>query len=194
MIEKKIIIIEPGFIVQEGLRLILSSTNGFVVRHCFSTIEQMRLHPYANDADLFIINPTLLDLHHHNSVRQQLGIKNEIPIVALIYSFIDHNIVQQFDAEITIHDSAVQIANKLVALKRDNKNENEELSEREKEILIAVAKGMSNKEIADSHFISIHTVITHRKNIVKKTGIKSVSGLTAYALVNNLISFEEIDN
>ncbi len=74
------------------------------------------------------------------------------------------------------------------------KEKSDSLSQREKDIIACVAKGMSNKEIADSHFISIHTVITHRKNIVKKTGIKSVSGLTAYALVNNLISFEEIDN
>jgi DNA-binding CsgD family transcriptional regulator len=54
-------------------------------------------------------------------------------------------------------------------------------------------KGMTNKEIAEKHFISIHTVITHRKNIVRKTGIKSVSGLTVYALLNNLITYEDIE-
>ena len=49
----------------------------------------------------------------------------------------------------------------------------EELSAREKEILVCVAKGMLNKEIADAENISIHTVITHRKNITRKTGIKT---------------------
>ncbi len=61
------------------------------------------------------------------------------------------------------------------------------LTSREKEILVCVAKGMINKEIADLLNISIHTVITHRKNITQKTGIKTVAGLTVYALLNNLL-------
>ena len=68
-----------------------------------------------------------------------------------------------------------------------------ELSEREKEILISLAKGKINKEIADLHHISVHTVITHRKNIIRKTGIKSVSGLTVYAILNNLIDINEVE-
>jgi Response regulator containing a CheY-like receiver domain and an HTH DNA-binding domain len=63
----------------------------------------------------------------------------------------------------------------------------DELSEREKEILISVAEGLLNKEIADRHNISINTVITHRKNITRKTGIKTVAGLTVYAILNDLI-------
>ena len=68
--------------------------------------------------------------------------------------------------------------------------EGEELSAREKEILVCVAGGMLNKEIADKYSISIYTVITHRKNITRKTGIKTVAGLTVYALLNNLITIE----
>ena len=68
-----------------------------------------------------------------------------------------------------------------------------ELSEREKEILVSLAKGKINKEIADQHHISVHTVITHRKNIIRKTGIKSVSGLTVYAILNNLIDINEVE-
>ena len=61
------------------------------------------------------------------------------------------------------------------------------LSEREKEVLVCVARGMINKEIADALNISIHTVITHRKNITRKTGIKTVAGLTVYALLNKML-------
>ena len=62
-----------------------------------------------------------------------------------------------------------------------------DLSAREKEILVAVAQGMLNKEIADRFNLSIHTVITHRKNITRKTGIKTVAGLTVYALLAGLM-------
>lgn len=52
---------------------------------------------------------------------------------------------------------------------------------------------MTNKEIADVHHISVHTVISHRKNITRKTGIKTVSGLTVYALLNNLLDQSEVE-
>lgn len=67
------------------------------------------------------------------------------------------------------------------------------LSQREKEILVSVAKGMLNKEIADQLNLSIHTVITHRKNITRKTGIKTVAGLTVYAILNNLIDMNSVE-
>jgi len=61
------------------------------------------------------------------------------------------------------------------------------LSSREIEILVGVAQGLINKEIAAKYNLSIHTVITHRKNIARKTGIKTIAGLTAYAILNNLV-------
>lgn len=61
------------------------------------------------------------------------------------------------------------------------------ITKREKDVLECVAKGLSSQEIADKLFISRHTVITHRKNICGKLGIKTVSGLTLYALVNKII-------
>jgi DNA-binding CsgD family transcriptional regulator len=62
-----------------------------------------------------------------------------------------------------------------------------DLSEREVEVLVLVAKGKTNKEIAQVFNISVHTVMSHRKNIAKKTGIKSISGLTVYAMLNGLM-------
>ena len=66
------------------------------------------------------------------------------------------------------------------------------LSDRERTILRYVALGFTNKEIAERLFISTHTVITHRKNITRKIGIKTVSGLTVYALLNHVIEMEEL--
>ena len=69
----------------------------------------------------------------------------------------------------------------------------EDLSDREKEILVSVAEGLLNKEIADRHNISINTVITHRKNITRKTGIKTVAGLTVYAILNGLLDINSVE-
>lgn len=71
--------------------------------------------------------------------------------------------------------------------KTENQKRQEDLSEREKEVLIQVVQGLSNKEIADRLNLSLHTIITHRKNIARKLNIHSTAGLTIYAIVNHLI-------
>jgi len=76
---------------------------------------------------------------------------------------------------------------------RDEGKEGDELTTREREVLQLVARGFSNKMIADKLFISTHTVISHRKNITDKIGIKSISGLTVYAILNRLIDTAEIN-
>ncbi len=66
------------------------------------------------------------------------------------------------------------------------------LSPREETIVRLVSLGLTNKQIAHELFLSTHTVTTHRKNISSKLGIKSVSGLTVYAIVNNIITIDEV--
>lgn len=68
-----------------------------------------------------------------------------------------------------------------------NAESTESVSEREKEIIICLVQGLSNKEIAAKLFISVNTVITHRRNISRKLQIRSLAGLTIYAIANNLI-------
>ena len=63
----------------------------------------------------------------------------------------------------------------------------ESISEREREIIVCLVQGMSNKEIASKLFISVNTVMTHRRNISRKLQIHSLAGLTIYAIANNLI-------
>lgn len=67
-----------------------------------------------------------------------------------------------------------------------------ELSAREIEVLALITKGLINKEIADKLNIGLTTVITHRKNITEKLGIKSVSGLTIYAVMNGYVEADRI--
>jgi len=71
---------------------------------------------------------------------------------------------------------------------KPDKNYPGEISGREKEVLQLVAMGMTNKEIAEKLFISSYTVITHRKNITAKLGIKTIAGLTVYAVIHKLIA------
>lgn len=66
------------------------------------------------------------------------------------------------------------------------------LSDREKDILVGVVKGQTNKEIADSLFLSVHTVLTHRRNIARKLEIHSPAGLVIYAIVNGIVKMEDI--
>lgn len=70
--------------------------------------------------------------------------------------------------------------------------DNEAISEREKEVIIGVVKGLSNKEIANKLFISINTVTTHRRNIARKLQIHSSASLTIYAIVNHLVDINSV--
>ena len=79
------------------------------------------------------------------------------------------------------------ISNRISDMIRSVEGCGENVSEREKDIIVCLAQGMSNKEIADHLFISVNTVITHRRNIARKLQIHSVAGLTIYAIANNLI-------
>ena len=67
------------------------------------------------------------------------------------------------------------------------------LSDRERDVLVQIVKGLSNKEIADVLCISTHTVITHRKNITRKLNIHSTAGLTIYAIVNQLVNIGSLE-
>lgn len=85
-------------------------------------------------------------------------------------------------------DVSVKISN-MISQQPDNK---ETLSEREKDVIVALVQGMTNKEIADHLCISINTVITHRRNIARKLQIHSAAGLTIYAIVNNLVDISNV--
>ena len=73
------------------------------------------------------------------------------------------------------------------------KDTNDELSERERDVLVQLVRGLSNKEIADVLHISTHTVISHRKHISHKLNIHSTAGLTIYAIVNRLVELNTLE-
>jgi regulator of cell morphogenesis and NO signaling len=75
---------------------------------------------------------------------------------------------------------------------KGGQDNSEALSDRERDVIIALVQGMSNKEIADHLCISTNTVITHRRNIARKLQIHSPAGLTIYAIVNGLVDISSV--
>ena len=196
--KRKVLLIEPSAIIARGLESLLGDMGEFKVSAILTDISRSggaRLRQI--DADIVVVNPEVLDYDSRARARSIIAEYTDIPAVALLTSPCDEEALRQWDAVITVHDSSVAIVKKLRAAlesgQESSRVEGEELSAREKEILICVAKGMLNKEIADLYNISIYTVITHRKNITRKTGIKTVAGLTVYALLNNLIDINTFD-
>jgi DNA-binding NarL/FixJ family response regulator len=194
----KIIIVEPSPIISSGLKQLLHENKEFVIAGHVDNFAYLKNRILALRPDLLIINPIVIDFDKRFALRSLFQDMPNMALVALVHSYIDSDILRQYNNVIEIYDTYSTIENKLrnaLSSQVDKKEVFEnggDLTEREVDVLIAVAKGLMNKEIADKLNISIHTVISHRKNITRKTGIKSVSGLTVYALINNLITSDEV--
>lgn len=117
----------------------------------------------------------------------------------------EKDLVAHFDVENSLFVPAVEILERQLKESRhcaadDDSGPQQEdeapasvLGEREKEILCEIAKGKSNKEIADQLFLSVHTVSTHRRNICAKLNIHSAPGLTIFAIIHKLVNIDEIN-
>lgn len=195
---RKILIIEPSVLISEGLRHVIDNFAGYdvcgIIRNHEGDIEA-KIDDF--NADLVIADPAVFDNRDRAGAHDMIkGIANA-PVMALISTAADAAHASTYDGTIYLSDTSDDIEQKIAAVMKaapaDQKGDGEELSSREKEILVCVAKGMLNKEIADHFNISIYTVITHRKNITRKTGIKTVAGLTVYALLNNLIDMNAME-
>ena len=191
----RVIICEASEMIAIGLAEIIDSMAQFDVVARLDSPEHLSEKITASDANLLIVDPMLLGFHNKDFL-SQLGKEHpQVTMIALVTSYLDHSMLTPYSGIIEINDTRSKIISKMDEFVQGETMKNTddvELSKRETDVLVAVAKGMMNKEIADQMNISIHTVISHRKNITRKTGIKSISGLTVYALLNNLISEDEL--
>ena len=192
----RVIICEASEIMITGLYEIIQGMAGCDVVARVDTPEQLSEKILATGANILIINPNILGFSDRNLPHQLLKEYPQLVIIALVTNYMDSSLLKPYHGAIEINDSKQKVISKMNQLLQEGdkqeKTDDVELSKREIDVLVAVAKGMMNKEIADQMNISIHTVISHRKNITRKTGIKSVSGLTVYALLNNLIDENEV--
>ena len=195
---RKVLLITPSVVVAKGLESIFGDLGEFEVAGILPDVGHASESRLRNmEADVILIDPTVFSYPDRKNGRSWLADNSNAAAVALQTTLTDDEILRQYDESISLFDAPTTIIRKLrTALEgrqETPKSEGEELSGREKEILVCVAKGMLNKEIADQFNISIYTVITHRKNITRKTGIKTVAGLTVYALLNNLIDVNSFE-
>jgi len=192
-----IAILEPSQIVYEGLSNLLLKSGKFFHLFRIDSFSELEKNIREEELDILIINPAQVQ-NKEKEFASLRKLRPEACWVALIYSFYDQHFISLFDKSIHITDSVEKIIESIDRLNDpaapSQYLDQDDLSEREIEVLKLVIGGMSNKEIADKLFISIHTVISHRKNISQKTGIKSQSGLTIYAISNKIIQIEDYKN
>lgn len=180
----KSVIIHMSPIIQLGLKSILLSRN-IGINDVMNSLSDYTVLSNLRDSLILIDTQYGDELKKHTKALK----RNGNTIIGISANGFTGSLGPVFDEIININDNADAIflkiseyTNRVLDIKTDD-----QLSDRENEVLTMVAKGFSNKQIADQLFISIHTVITHRKNITFKLGIKSISGLTLYAALNNMI-------
>lgn len=193
----KIVIAEPSVIIRNGLEKMILDLPDYEVVAQSGDLQSLSARLRIICPDVLIVNPQLFDFSKRKVIRSLFEDIPNTKIVALVSSYFDSQMLRQFHGVLEINDDLQRIKFTLNQVVSQNNPEESDadsvlLSDREKEVLICLAKGRRNNEIADSLKISVHTVITHRKNIVRKTGIKSVAALTVYAILNNLIEEKDI--
>jgi DNA-binding CsgD family transcriptional regulator len=189
-----IAVVEPSDIIYEGLvNLLLKSEKHFYL-YRLNELEDLNNTYGSTSFNIVVINPSALQ--NKKSEFQRIKRANtNISWIGLVYSFFDSQFLTIFDDTFSVTDPIDIITHKLKSLFNKcscRDNHQEQLSDRESEILIQLVKGLSHKEIAELLNISIHTVTSHRKNIIEKTGIKSLSGLTIYAISKKIIPLDSV--
>jgi DNA-binding CsgD family transcriptional regulator len=189
---KSIVVISSTDIVLAGLAEIIkgSLAGEFIMLHRGDEIID---YP-ALDGNVLIIATAEEQEKSGPFIRQILSLAVNIHFMTLqldTHSTYSNQTIKLDDTSALICYKVNEILNSF--LSEQHKDTDTELTKREIEVLQLITKGHSNKEIADQLFVSTHTVISHRKNISEKTGIKSASGMTMYAILKKIIDVNDIN-
>lgn len=192
---RTVVIIEKNLLIQAGLESIISELPRLVILGFYTGDEpNLNVLLAKQDPDILFLNPQCLDVPVATFLNQIKGKTNPL-IFGLLDDDAPESLKSPFADRLMFSDNKQQIQNKIQErgnLNSDSHEKAQVLSSREITILKHVVLGLTNQEIADKLFLSVHTVMTHRKNINKKLGIKTVSGLMVYALMNQLVSMEDL--
>jgi len=189
-----ILIVEPSVIIYRGLVSVLSEKDPRCRTEHLSDVGSVERYLSRTRVDLVIMNPVFL-MAASRRLEEMRSAHPETKFLGLVYAVFDPQGLAFFDGVISLTDLPGTIRKFIrqaieTAPADEKGGEQEVLSAREAEVLKLLVEGAANKEIADRLSISVNTVVTHRKNISQKTGIKSVAGLTIYAIVKGIISID----
>jgi DNA-binding NarL/FixJ family response regulator len=190
-----IAIADTSVIIRSGVISVLKRISALNIDIAeISDVSQLGMQLFKLKPNILIINPLLLGMLALQQLRTDMNNRN-IRFIALQSSLTDNTTLNIYDEIIALYDSAEQIRDKLsrFCLSGDDPADSrQELSIREKEIIVCVVKGMTNRQMAEHLCLSTHTVITHRRNIANKLQIHSPAGLTIYAIVNKLVELDDV--
>lgn len=190
------IIYDKSFLIRKGLVSVIDKVPNSKLLHQLDSEDELIDILKKQDFDLLIANESVLS---NKEFTKQVKYKKDFLIILLTHSPTIKNTEINIADTIQIEETQKSILKKLNIIvgnrsTEDNKsNPLNDISNREVDILKYIAMGYSNKEIADKLFLSAHTVVTHRKNITRKLGIKTVPGLTIYAILNKIIDINDTE-
>lgn len=193
---KEIFIIHHSDIILRGLNVILRQYFNVDITLLSNCREISSFYP-VSDTHMIIL--CAIQDEHELNILSRLKAKNQVNIIQLMPFNSEIEQIPGVDQALSLSSTHEEIREVIASLMKKTQGDgispgnNGELTSREKDVLRQVALGLPNKEIAEKLFISIHTVISHRKHITEKLGIKSISGLTVYALLNKVIDAEHIN-
>lgn len=205
----KVFIADSNVIIREGLKAILSEMNGVTVVGESENSGELIANLVNFSPDVLFINyasALILESDVELIMNTMPSIKvigiterpERVSVLKYIQNNIDGHLLYSCDKEeikegvLTVSKDEKFFCGKVLEVMNPDLNtktftcEGIRLSKRELEVIEYVAQGFSNKEIAEEMFLSVHTVLTHRKNLMSKLGLKNTAGLVVYAVQNGI--------
>lgn len=191
----KIVVLEQSPFIRYGLITLVAERERSFSFHIVHELQELQLYMRVHHVDLVVINYTLSQVNN----KLFTTIKKEYPElkwIAFTQQYLNAQAASQFDEVLSLEnnpDELVAIIKQVLEKDTDQSaDKTSSLSDREIDVLRLLVTGYSGKEVADRLNISINTVTSHRKNISQKTGIKSLAGLTIYAVANHVITMNNL--
>ncbi|MDE5543791.1 MAG: LuxR C-terminal-related transcriptional regulator [Bacteroidales bacterium] len=187
----KCMVVESSDLLYAGLVAMLGQIRAGIRVVRVQDVSRLREQIKREQPDVLFLNPLDGGGETPSKIKANTD-RPDLLCVAFLSDLSSLSVAPEYDAQIGIYDSFEQIRDKMEALSPKGTEEEKTLSQREKEIVTYVVKGLTNKQIADKLFLSQHTVVTHRRNIASKLNIHSSAGLTVYAIASKLVRLEDI--
>lgn len=190
-----VLIVSPSKIIESGLLSMLKSLGNDTISVLTSNADNIISNVSRHQPDIIIADALTLSRKVTDDLRQAAYTPSPY-IIGLYHSALPDEVTMRYDDTLSIYAGCDQLKNLIArhieTTRRKSEDNMKELSPREKEVVVGIVKGLSNKEIAANINVSVNTVMTHRRNIAAKLQIHSPAGLTIYAIVSKIVNIEDI--